>query len=308
MYYAYGGNNIPTDLPTLRCYADALAHLKNIKPIRGTNIHPICDTPNGRRKKHMTIGYTDEGREAIACTLHDTNVLEFYPDGEVRITINGWATQSTVCFLNGLLPSHIYGRIRKSQIVITYTKSEYGRDHIHRTSSEYIVPQHTCLRFRSGDEWEPINPPVNKSYVLNRKAMSKRYKPVEAFRKAVVAMAAAADPEHFVAKRAVRGGLVGYGGEQSVQWSTRVYEVMQRPDTPEYGALVADVLSLSKQHEHVRGRYVMSSTAQYFATYKIRDIVRNVVKRAFADELFDVVETEKVSTNGNEKYIASTIR
>ena len=203
--------------------------------------------------------------------------------------------------------SHIYGRIRKSQIVITYTKSQYGRDHIHRTSSEYIVPHDTCLRFRSGDEWEPINPPVNKSYVLNRKAMSKRYKPVEAFRKAVVAMSAAADPEHFIGREAIRGGLIGYGGEQTVQWSIRVYEAMQRPDTPEYGALVSDVLSLSKQHD-VRGGYVMSNTPQYFATYKIRDIVRDVVKRAFADEVFDVVETEKVSTNGNEKYIESTIR
>jgi len=300
MYYRYGGTNIPTDLPTLRCYADALAHFRNIKPIRGTNIRPICRTPNGRRKKHMTIGFADEGREAIACTLHDTNVLEFYPDGEIRITINGWATQSTVCFLNGLLPSNIYGRIRKNQVVITYTKSEYGRDHIHRTSSEYVVPHDTCLRFRSGDEWEPINPPVNKSYVLNRKAMSKRYKPVEPFRKAVVAMAAAADPEHF---RIVPTQL----GKQTVRWSTCAYKTMQRPDTPEYGALVADVLSLSKQYD-VRGGYTMSNTKQYFATYKIRDIVRDVVKRAFADELFDVVETEKVSTNGNEKYIESTIR
>ena len=48
-----------TDLPFLRNYAEALKHYEGIKPIRGSNnLRPICDTPNGRRKKHMEIRTT----------------------------------------------------------------------------------------------------------------------------------------------------------------------------------------------------------------------------------------------------------
>ena len=90
-----------TDLPTLYSYEQALEHYENIKPIRGSNnLRPICNTPNGRRKKHMQI---IKRKDAIACRLYETDVLVFHKGsswetGVIEYHSGTWISNSTHLF------------------------------------------------------------------------------------------------------------------------------------------------------------------------------------------------------------------
>lgn len=97
------GFHIETDsIPYLGSYKHAKIHHDNIKPIRGRTLRPIGD----RRKQHMYIEETQhEGVNGIACVLYRTKVVTYFEDGRIRLDSGGYCTQSTVKFMQRLLPS-----------------------------------------------------------------------------------------------------------------------------------------------------------------------------------------------------------
>jgi hypothetical protein len=88
-----------TDVPLLRCYAEAVKQEASVAPIR--NHTPECKPLGARKKTHTTI--RREGDDIIA-KLYDTDIVRWKPDGTIIINQGGHATDTTRKYLNALLP------------------------------------------------------------------------------------------------------------------------------------------------------------------------------------------------------------
>ena len=92
-----------TDLPNISYFHTAQRHYNSIKPIRGSdNLRPLCDTTNGRRKKHLQI-IEREKDKAYALRVYDTDVITYLADGRILINNGRWATSTTHKFISEVL-------------------------------------------------------------------------------------------------------------------------------------------------------------------------------------------------------------
>jgi hypothetical protein len=153
---------IKTDgLPTLRNYAEALAHHDSIEPIRG-RYHPA--RPLGMRKKdHMTIRKLADGAKEprIACRLYNTDVIVYHPDDS--ITITPWGSRSTDYFLHAVAPFGIVPLFTQHFASLVYTDS-LGSDRAIRCPADGVT-----LR-PDGAGWRLVTTaPEYPTYNLDRK-------------------------------------------------------------------------------------------------------------------------------------------
>lgn len=86
------------ELPTLYNWMDATVTERDIKPIRGRG---DCKPLGKRRNTHVTIRKTAD--EAIVCKLYNTDVVTYHKDGRIEIVMDGWASQTTVSFIEEVL-------------------------------------------------------------------------------------------------------------------------------------------------------------------------------------------------------------
>lgn len=163
-----------TDLPHIHGYASALKHYNSIKPLRGRteDVRPLCNTTTGRRKKHLRIlPTTYDGLPAMACRLHNTDVVTYVSDGRVVID-NDYPSMSTNSFASGVLP---YGLEVGNRYNETWVY-EHGRN-------VYWLPVRTKLELKQYDNgigWYPVEPHIFYKHVADRKVLSaftKQYKP-----------------------------------------------------------------------------------------------------------------------------------
>ena len=101
----YGANF--NDLPTLRTYAKAVDWESQIKPIRGRDKDKQCK-PLGNRKKTYAAVRKEEGK--VICKLYNTDVLTYHEDGRIEIMMDGWASQTTMSFIESLLDVRLVRR------------------------------------------------------------------------------------------------------------------------------------------------------------------------------------------------------
>ena len=280
-----------TDLPQLHSYESALGHYTQIKPIRGSNnVRPICKTKNGRRKKHMQIIKRDD---AIACRLYDTDVLTFYKDGTVEYHSGGHVSNTTHAFASSIF-NHVHFSTKKE--VTEVTMNYYNHQTYHVGSNE------TLSMKREGDKWVAIDPPKNIEYYLKRKEYNARRKPLKEFQDHCIRMAKLCDPKEKQSDRySVWEGLNDSPNERG--WFQRErYKKLTNKDTESWGELVPLILENARTREvkWVKGEYVRNN---YFDTQKIKEVINDMVKYAFADELFEQREVNKRTFNGNEKFV-----
>tara|TARA_A100001037_G_scaffold282177_1_gene286553 strand:+ start:154 stop:1032 length:879 start_codon:yes stop_codon:yes gene_type:complete len=282
----YGGL---TDMPQLRSYEQALKHYESIKPIRGSNnLRPICATTNGRRKKHMQIIKRDD---AIACRLYDTDVLTFYKDGVVEYYSGGYISNSTHAFASSIF-NHVHFCTKQSvtEVTIGYRKTYH------------VDPNQTFKMKREGDIWVAIDPPKNFEYYLKRKEYNAHRKPLKEFEAHCIRMAKLCDPKEKQSDRySVWEGLSNSPNERG--WFQRErYKELTNKDTESWGQLVPLILENARTRDvkWVEGEYVRNN---YFDTQKIKEFINDMVKYAFADELFEQREVNKRTFNGNEKFV-----
>tara|TARA_A100001388_G_scaffold219081_1_gene169709 strand:+ start:2313 stop:3191 length:879 start_codon:yes stop_codon:yes gene_type:complete len=282
----YGGL---TDMPQLRSYEQALKHYESIKPIRGSNnLRPICATTNGRRKKHMQIIKRDD---AIACRLYDTDVLTFYKDGVVEYYSGGYISNSTHAFASSIF-NHVHFCTKQSvtEVTIGYRKTYH------------VDPNQTFKMKREGDIWVAIDPPKNFEYYLKRKEYNAHRKPLKEFEAHCIRMAKLCDPKEKQSDRySVWEGLSNSPNERG--WFQRErYKELTNKDTESWGQLVPLILENARTRDvkWVEGEYVRNN---YFDTQKIKEFINDMVKYAFADELFEEKEVSKRTFNGNEKFV-----
>ena len=94
----YGSNF--NDLPTLRNYAEAVKWESQITPIRGRAENEQCKPLGNRRKTYASVR-KEEGK--VICKLYHTDVLTYHEDGRIEIMMDGWASQTTMSFIESLL-------------------------------------------------------------------------------------------------------------------------------------------------------------------------------------------------------------
>ena len=284
----YGGL---TDMPQLRSYEQALKHYESIKPIRGSNnLRPICATTNGRRKKHMQIIKRDD---AIACRLYDTDVLTFYKDGVVEYYSGGYISNTTHAFASSIF-NHVHFCTKQG---VTEVSMNYRSD-----KTYHVGPNQTFKMKREGDTWVAIDPPKNFEYYLKRKEYNAHRKPLKEFEAHCIRMAKLCDPKEKQSDRySVWEGFSNSPNERG--WFQRErYKELTNKDTESWGELVPLILEHARTRDvkWVEGKYVIK---QHFDTQKIKEAINDMVKYAFADELFEEKEVNKRTFNGNEKFV-----
>ena len=287
----YGGL---TDMPQLRSYEQALKHYESIKPIRGSdNLRPICATTNGRRKKHMQIIKRDD---AIACRLYDTDVLTFHKgitweSGLIEYYSGGYISNTTHAFASSIF-NHVHFCTKQSvtEVTIGYRKTYH------------VGPNQTLKMKREGDTWVAIDPPKHFEYYLKRKEYNAHRKPLKEFEAHCIRMAKLCDPKEKQSDRySVWEGLSNSPNERG--WFQRErYKELTNKDTESWGELVPLILEHARTRDvkWVEGKYVIK---QHFDTQKIKEFINDMVKYAFADELFEEKEVNKRTFNGNEKFV-----
>ncbi len=296
-----------TDLPRLRSFEQALEHYESIKPIRGSNnLRPICDTTNGRRKKHMQIIKRDNA--TVVCRLYDTDVLTFrmgksWEDGVIEYNSGGFISNTTHSFASSILYPYVGFWTKKgsTEIAINW---QHHEDH---AKSYHVGPNQTFKMKRTGEPHQPpeytaINPPKNFEYYLKRKEYNAHRKPLKEFQEHCIRMTKLADPKEKQSGRMKVWETFGNSTNERGWFHRTLYNDLTTKGTAMWGDLVPVMLERARsthmQYENGHYNYV-----HFFDKQKISESISEMVKYAFADELFEERETTKRTFNGNEKYI-----
>lgn len=120
-------NSIVHDFPRLRTYQEALDYYDRKKPYtKGKNkgLRPLRVSWEGRRSPHYLIDKMQDG--AIAVQVYDTNVLEYYSDGRVRVCTGGWGTMTTASVIHRVFCAGVCGSVgaRNGHFVMAYINPE----------------------------------------------------------------------------------------------------------------------------------------------------------------------------------------
>lgn len=165
-------------------YESAIKHFNNTTPIRGRT--PELRPLGGNRKfTHCTILH-DPLTDGVSANLYGTPCVTIYPDNTLRIAIGGWASFSTINFINAVLPSR-FGGVYLSKGRVVYIDKQGGN---------YIVPtKGILLRINQGGKTgaevipDEINPPPTQyEYIADRKVMNRIRKQIQPFLDAVRVM------------------------------------------------------------------------------------------------------------------------
>ncbi len=117
MAWSNGGWN-RHELPMLRDYEAAKQKYESTKPIRGRS----TDTrPLGKRRTtwmQITKGVSDGG-EYYAAKLYNTECVKWYANGNMEISVGGWATYTTRDFIAFVLPSSFKVALVRGEIRIS---------------------------------------------------------------------------------------------------------------------------------------------------------------------------------------------
>lgn len=264
-----------TDIPALRTYEEALEHHDSIKPVRGTHIRPIINTSNGRRRKHMQILKQRDG--SVACRLYDTNVLTYYPDGEIHFTNGGYATVSTHQFATELLNRWGgYG---------CYFSSHKGQTTATVRSKTVVVEGGEVLKLKYDKDmgFDFIDPPKMHAYYLKRAPMGMRRKEIEPFTKCVLVLAKLVDPEQYHQRH----------------YRLTAEELYQMVRNNEEWHDAIDFLL--RQCCAMRGDWPNRSLS--IPPKDVKNMLDDMLKYVHCEDLFEEREVDKPNTNNNETYM-----
>lgn len=164
------------ELPILYNWMDATLAERDIKPIRGRS--PECKPLGKRRNTHVTIRKVDN--EAIACRLYNTDVVTYHKDGRIDILLDGWASQTTIAFIEEVL--NVRGCIQHNHAWIGATRE--GSTQV----GMYALHTHGVNTFRRNQhgDLEFANPMQIKTHRINRAGANNVRKQYKAFKDYVV--------------------------------------------------------------------------------------------------------------------------
>jgi hypothetical protein len=158
------------DLPTIFNWMDAAYHEREIKPVRGRT--PECKPLGKRRNTHVLIRKIDH--DTIACRLYQTDVVTYHKDGRIVVRLDGYATQTTIAFIEEVLGER--GRIQHNHAWISATPKDST------TKGWYAlnVEGENIFRRNQHGDLEFENPKQVTTHRINRAGANnvrKQYKP-----------------------------------------------------------------------------------------------------------------------------------
>lgn len=144
------------NVPRLLNYDTALRRWHSVVPLRGRAVdtRPL----GGRRTTNMLIERTTvDNVDAVACRLHNTNVVTFVADGRIVID-NSWPSLTTNQFANQILGGSAYMHVRD------------GATWMHTSSGVWLVGTELVLRRNPNtNSLSPVTPHTHYVHVLDRK-------------------------------------------------------------------------------------------------------------------------------------------
>lgn len=152
----------------------------SIKPIRGraVDVRPI-----GQRRRDWEVIEMD--KDVVACRLHNTQVVRYYPDGRIGVQCAGWHTPSTAEFIHIHSPWQCIKRNNQLWVLVPSVTEKYN----------YCpIPNEGELQFEANEagHWTPLNKMTYRKRVINReraKAVREPYKLFLQWAKAFLSMA-----------------------------------------------------------------------------------------------------------------------
>lgn len=142
------------EAPTMRTFAQALAHYESVPPIRGKGCNAGL-VPVGKRNKSYAQMLRKEN--SVVMHLYSTDVLTYNPDDTIDIFINTWATHSTSQFI--------------AECLGVGTCIFDGRMWLFSDGERFLIPHREKLRIKfDGGKLVVMNPEPIVVHKFNRKA------------------------------------------------------------------------------------------------------------------------------------------
>lgn len=303
------GFHISTDsMPRLISYERADIHERNVEPIRGNGrnagIKPIGKRAlthmTIRRERNVTSPMGNVGM-AIMCKLYDTDCVTFYEDGSSKLATGGWATQSTIMFIDALIEYNAW---------VTNAPQSEGNMLYNKNGKKYVWGGSLYL----DPDSIPLNDGLCVVHRVNRKAMNEVRKLNAPFRKYVQSMVKVAyhpDAQMSVVdfrercERLKGLGAVERGNFPNSRNADTLCSIM-REDNIEDWADALEVFALmtmdSRWDGSSSGRW---QHAYYYMPQRIIKLVDEVLKYGYADAVFYEVELPRgeYKPNPNAKYV-----
>ena len=296
-------------MPRLISYERADIYERRVEPIRGNGrnagIKPIGKRAlthmTIRRERNVTSPMGNVGM-AIMCRLYETDCVTFYEDGSSKLATGGWATQSTIMFIDALIDHHTW---------VTHAPQSDGKMLYNKNGKKKYVWE--GFLYLDPDSI-PLNDGLCVVHRVNRKAMNEVRKLNAPFRKYVQSMVKVAyhpDAQMSVVdfrercERLQGLGAVERGSFPRSRDVDTLCSIM-REDNIEDWADALEVFALmtmdSRWDGSSSGRW---QHAYYYMPQRIIKLVDEVLKYGYADAVFYEVELPRgeYKPNPNAKYV-----
>lgn len=142
------------------------------KPIRGRTVEI---RPIGQRRRDwekVTRKDLGDGQFAYCAKLYDTEVVEYHPNGDIVLRVDGWVTPSTAEFIHEHSP---FTCVKQNNKLWVQCKSN-GKNTIYPLSNEPMR-----LKWMGEHNYEPAEPIMIKKQVVNRAKAKAAREPVMPF-------------------------------------------------------------------------------------------------------------------------------
>lgn len=142
---------ISASYPSISSYTEAQRKYDTTKPLRGRHddFRPL-DMRSSRAKSRI-----EKQGEEYVIFCYTTEIVRYYPNGDVRVRTGGWSSTTTCAAISALSPFNC--RMNKGDVVVSKRAGYYDVP----GAGNFIVPNNGLL-FKPSKEGEliPVNPPV----------------------------------------------------------------------------------------------------------------------------------------------------
>jgi len=213
-------------------------------------------------------------------------VLTYYPDGEIHFTNGGYATTSTHQFATALLDRRD-GWDRGDRYGC-YFSSQKGQTTATARSKTVAIEDGEVLKLKYDKDtgFDFVEPPKMHAYYLKRAPMGMRRKEIEPFTKYVLALAKLVDPQQYEE----------YKGQHSAGW-------LYRKVTGDEDAQMEAAEHLLRRACRWRNGGGWRNRELSILPKDITNMLDDMLKHMYAEDLFEQREVDKPNTNDNAKYM-----
>jgi hypothetical protein len=249
---------------TTKYYEIYQTKFNETKPIRGrsVDVRPIGDR---RRDWEQIIElYTPRGKE-YAARLHNTDCVIYHADGSVTLQHKGWATNSTVDFIN---------QHRPNQMSYAYRTGGHMWVRLH-DGKEYLIPADGLTLRPMPDQhgYQPVNPTQVFQRRVSKQAIKEERERVMPFVKFATTLLklsdGAVDGEHFrVLRREVDTSILSVAWMPNNEYKAREVLDAIANNEDKWDKLFYEVLRLSDSY-----RFNPETQARVYSINSVRQVV-----------------------------------